>query len=534
MAAGGAPLHLPVLRGGAPYRSLEAVPLTDLRTGEPVAELSMAHPALIARDLSTAGARAGAALAALPFEERMAICRRAADAFALGELAIGCDGETQSPEGYLRQLAATTGMPLALGRANLEKLRTTLAQMAEVIDGLTRGLPAAAFAGAAAAREQGAAAARFQRQSDLLGAVLPSNSPGVHGLWLAAPALGVGLALKPGRGEPWTPLRLLHALAAAGWPREALSYYPTEHAGGAEILLRCGRSLLFGDQATVAPWRGDPRVQVHGPGLSKVIFGADQLADWPAHLDLVASSILANGGRSCTNASGVWLPAPPPPPPPPPGAAAPAAGGAARGGPRSTPGRELAEALARRLAAVEARPLDDPRAELAAWPDAAAARRVSDWIDRRLAPGEAEDLTAAARGGGRLAEVDGCTFLLPTLIWVRDPGHPLAHAELLFPFCAVVEAPADELLGRIGPTLVATAVTADGAFRRQLLNCRNIDHLHLGAVPTWQVSFAQPHEGNLFDLLYRRRAVREADLRPPWRAAAAPAPVTSSLEGAPP
>jgi acyl-CoA reductase-like NAD-dependent aldehyde dehydrogenase len=526
MAARGAPLHLPVLRGGTPYRSLETAPLLDLRTGERVAELGMAHPAMIARDLSTAGARAGAALAALPFDERLAICRRAADRFALGELAVGCDGETQSPDGYLRQLAATTGMPLALGRANLEKLRATLAQMAEVVAGLTRGLPAAAFDGAAT--EQGAAAARFQRQSDLLGAVLPSNSPGVHGLWLAAPALGVGLALKPGRSEPWTPLRLLHALAAAGWPREALSCYPTAHAGGAEILLRCGRSLLFGDQATVAPWRGDPRVQVHGPGLSKVLFGADQLADWPAHLELVASSILANGGRSCTNASGVWLPAPS-------AAAAPAAGGARLGGgPRSTPGRELAEALARRLAAVEARPLDDPRAQLAAWPDAAAARRVSDWIDRRLAPGEAEDLTAAARGGGRLAEVDGCTFLLPTLIWVRDPGHPLAHAELLFPFCAVVEAPADELLSRIGPTLVATAITADGEFRRQLLDCRDIDHLHLGAVPTWQVSFAQPHEGNLFDLLYRRRAVREADLQPPWRAAAAPAAVASSPEGATP
>jgi acyl-CoA reductase-like NAD-dependent aldehyde dehydrogenase len=540
MAAGGAPLHLPVLRCGTPYRSLEAAPLVDLRTGEPVAELGMAHPALIARDLSTAGARAGAALAALPFDERLAICCRAADCFALGELAIGCDGETQSPDGYLRQLAATAGMPLALGRANLEKLRATLAQMAEVIDGLTRGLPAAAFAGAAP--EQGAAAPQFQRQSDLLGAVLPSNSPGVHGIWLPAPALGVGLALKPGRGEPWTPLRLLHALAAAGWPREALSYYPTAHAGGAEILLRCGRSLLFGDQATVAPWRGDARVQVHGPGLSKVLFGADQLADWPAHLELVASSILANGGRSCTNASGVWLPAPAPGAAAAPAApAAPAAGSARRGGPSSAEGRELAEALARRLAAVEARPLDDPRAQLAAWPDAAAARRVSDWIDRRLAPGEAEDLTAEVRGGGRLTEVDGCTFLLPTLIWVRDPGHPLAHAELLFPFCAVVEAPADELLSRIGPTLVATAVTADEELRRQLLDCRAIDHLHLGAVPTWQVSFAQPHEGNLFDLLYRRRAVREAPLHPAWPAAtvagavagaSAVAAATSSLEGA--
>jgi acyl-CoA reductase-like NAD-dependent aldehyde dehydrogenase len=520
MAARRAALHLPVLRGGTPYRSLEAAPLLDLRSGEPVAELGLAHPALIARDLAGAGDRAAAALGALPFGERLAIYRRAADHFALGGLPVGYDGETQSPETYLRQLAATTGMPLALGRANLEKLRATLAQMDEVIDGLSRSLPATVFAGTAA--EQSAASVHFQRQSDLLGAVLPSNSPGVHGLWLPAPALGAGLALKPGRSEPWTPLRLLHALAAAGWPKQALSLFPTGHAGGAEILLRCGRSLLFGDAATVAPWRGDARVAVHGPGFSKVLFGADQLAEWPAHLEVVASSILANGGRSCTNASGVWLPAPNG-----------AAGSAPPGGPRSTPGRELAAALASRLAAVEARPLDDPLAQLAAWPGAAA-RAVSDWIDRQLAPGEAEDLTAAVRGSGRLTEIDGHAFLLPTLIWVRDPGHPLANAELLFPFCSVVEAPPDELLGRIGPTLVATALTADEDFRRRLLECRAIDHLHLGAVPTWQVSFAQPHEGNLFDLLYRRRAVRAGSLRPAGASSVAVAPpgAASSLEAA--
>ncbi len=481
--------HLPVWRAGVPYRSLAVTRLHDVASGEPVAEVGQANAGLIARDLAAAPPAQLAELAELPLGERLAICGRAAALFAEGELAIGFDGETQSPDGYLRDVSATTGIPWSLARDNREKLRATLERMAEVVDGLTRGLPAAALDGDGEA----GAESHFQRLADVLGAVLPSNSPGVHGLWLPAPALGVGLALRPGRDEPWTPLRLLAALAAAGCPRSALSFYPSDHAGAAEILLRCERSLLFGDAATVRPWCGDPRVQVHGPGFSKVLFGEDQLARWPAHLELVASSILANGGRSCINASGVWL-----------------AGQRTRT--RSGPGRELAMALAERLAAVEARPLDDPRAELAAWPDPAAARRVSDWIDRRLAPGEAEDLTAAVRGDGRLAEAGGCTFLLPTLIWVRDPGHPLAHTELPFPFCAVVEAPRAELLAGIGPTLVATALTADEGLRRELLACRAIDHLHLGAVPTWQVSYAQPHEGNLFDFLYRRRALREASL----------------------
>jgi acyl-CoA reductase-like NAD-dependent aldehyde dehydrogenase len=363
--------------------------------------------------------------------------------------------------------------------------------MSAVLAGLTRDLPAQALDPAAPAPEADIAAASHYRPStDVLGAVLPSNSPGVHGLWLPAIALGIPLALKPGREEPWTPLRLLRALAAAGCPPGALGFYPSDHAGATEILLRAGRSLLFGDARTVGPWGKDPRVQIHGPGLSKVIFGADQVAEWPRYLETVVSSVAQNGGRSCLNASGVWLPV----------------------GGRAAAARELAEALAGRLATIEARSLSDPRAEIAAFPSAITARRISAWIDQQLATPGAEDLTATVRGKDRVAEVEGCTFLLPTVIWVSDPDHPLAHAELLFPFCAVVAAPADEILDRIGPTLVATAFTADPGFRQALLDCPTIDHLNFGPVPTWQISFAQPHEGNLFDHLYQRRAIRE--LRP--------------------
>ncbi len=516
-------MHLPVLRRGVAYRSAEAAPLRDLRDGRRIAEVGQANPALIARDLGAGeavgdgrgGARRALPLGDLPLASRLEICRRAAALFAEGDLPTGLDGETQSPAEYLRDLSATTGLPLALARWNLEKLRATLAQMDEVVDGLTRSLPADALDPLAPARS--GAAAHFQPSTDTLGAILPSNSPGVHGLWLPALALGVGVAAKPGREEPWTPLRLLCALAAAGCPPAALSYYPSSHAGATEILLRCGRSLLFGGAATVRAWQSDRRVRVHGPGFSKVVVGGDQLANWPAHLELIASSILANGGRSCTNASGVWL--------------------ADGGGPAD----ELAAALARRLAAVEALPLADPRATLAAWPDAAAARRTSEWIDRQLAPGVAEDLTAEARGAGRVAEVDGCTFLLPTLVRVRVPGHPLAQTELPFPFCAMVEVRRGELIGSLGKTLVATALTADEELRRDLLACRDVDHLHLGSVPTWQVSFAQPHEGNLFELLYRRRALTAAGLalaaapllseaRDPRSAVAAAAPLPRLLQ----
>ena len=78
----------------------------------------------------------------------------------------------------------------------------------------------------------------------------------------------------------------------------------------------------------------------------------------------------------------------------------------------------------------------------------------------------------------------------------------------LFPFAAVVEMPSSEIPARIGSTLVATALTHDAAFQRELMECASIDRLNLGPVPTSKVSWDQPHEGNLFDHLYRQRAIQ--------------------------
>ena len=458
--------HIPLLRGGRPYRSLEARPLRDLRTGEVIAEISQANPGLIGKDLPAMRR----SLQELSVRELLEIYGRAARLFAEADL-------PQSPEEYVRQLSATCGLPETLCRFNMEKIRTVLEGIEAVLAGLTRGLDLSVLDSGLGTQD--GRRLSYLPQAEVLGAVLPSNSPGVHNLWLPAPALKIPVALKPGSQEPWTPFRLCQALMAAGLPPAAIGFYPSEHAGASEILLRCGRSMLFGDEATVRPWKADPRVQIHGPGWSKVLFGEDQ--PWEPHLDLLVTSIAENGGRSCLNASGVWTP---------------------------HEGRELAEALAARLATIEALPLDHPEARLAAFPRPQVAHHISDLIDRQLRVPGAVDLTARIRGKGRVAEAGGCTFLLPTLIWCEDPDHPLANTELLFPFAVVVEAPQAEMLARIGPTLVATAITEDPSFQRELLDCHWIDRLNLGAIPTSRVSWDQPHEGNLFAHLYRQRAIQ--------------------------
>jgi acyl-CoA reductase-like NAD-dependent aldehyde dehydrogenase len=310
--------------------------------------------------------------------------------------------------------------------------------------------------------------------------VLPSNSPGVHALWVPTIALRIALVLKPGSAEPWTPYRVIQAFVKAGVPETAFGFYPTDHAGSGEILRRCGRGIVFGDVASTRPWQSDPRVEVHGPGYSKVVLGPDASADWERHLDLMASSILENGGRSCINASGVWV---------------------------TANAREIAEALAARLAVVTPRATEDPEAQLAPFANPQVAERISAMIDRELETPGAEDVTARLRGSGRVARRGSSTYLLPTLVRCDSPDHPLANREFLFPFASVVPVRPEEIPTRLGPTLAASVLTADQALLDRILASPLVHRLNLGALPTWKLAWDQPHEGNLFEHLYVRRAL---------------------------
>jgi len=474
-------VHLPILRAGRPYRSLHVAELRHVATGEPVAQVSQANRGLIARDL-LAASRNRETLQSLSVSELLAICKRAAELFVLAELDLDPEeGVRQTPDDYIDSLSVTTCMPRALCRNNMEKIRFVLAEMETVLGGLTRGLDLDVLD--AGWTEQQGRTVSYLGETDTLGVVLPSNSPGVHSLWLPAIPLKVPLTLKPGSREPWTPLRICQALLQAGCPGEALGYYPTNPSGSTEILLRSGRSMLFGDVSTVSAWKGDPRVQIHGPGWSKVLLGADLAGRWADYIGVMADSVAINGGRSCLNASGVWT---------------------------AAHGAEIAEALARKLGRIEVLPLDHPDAAVAAFSDPQIAWRISEQIDQRLEQSGAVDVSTELLGGERVVERAGCTFLRPTVIRCDDPDHPLTRAEYLFPFVTVVEMPQEEMLGRIGETLVGTAITEDERFQRELMAARNVDRLNLGAIPTSHVSWDQPHEGNLFEHLYRQRAFQSA------------------------
>ena len=470
-------IHIPILRAGKPYTSLSVQEVAHIQTREPFVRVSQANRGLVAKDLNAAAANKRA-LDAMSVSDLIAITRRAAHLFANADLPLG--DHLQSPEDYIRQVSGTTGMPEVLCRANLAKIQRACDEIEPILGGLTRGLNLSVLDGGWC--DQDGRSLSYICQTDALGAILPSNSPGVHALWLPAIPLKVPLALKPGREEPWTPFRIAQAFIKAGCPAEAFGFYPTDHGGATEILLRCGRAMLFGGGSTVAAWENDPRVEIHGPGQSKIIIGEDEIDRWEDHLDLIASSIAANGGRSCINASGVWVPA---------------------------HAREIAEALAERLATIRARPLHDPNAQLAAFTNPAFAEQISGALDIHLKTPGAEDLTQKLRGD-RLVEIHGLKFLNPTVIWCEDVAHPLANTEYLFPFASVVEVPQAEMLNAIGPSLVVTALTEDSALIDDLLASPYVERLNVGAIPTHQLSWDQPHEGNLFEHLYRQRALQWA------------------------
>jgi hypothetical protein len=91
--------------------------------------------------------------------------------------------------------------------------------------------------------------------------------------------------------------------------------------------------------------------------------------------------------------------------------------------------------------------------------------------------------------------------------------HPLANREFLFPYVAVVDVTPDELAlmpACLGPTLVVSAITTDAPLINRLLASDLVGRLNLGAIKTNQIAWDQPHEGNLFEHLYSRRAFQRA------------------------
>jgi acyl-CoA reductase-like NAD-dependent aldehyde dehydrogenase len=466
-------VRIPVVRWGKPYESLEIQEVVHFLTGEPIATVDQANGGLVSRDLRKA-AQARNTLREFTCDQLIGMVGEAADLFENESLPMG-DGQ-QTPDDFVKQQSASTGLPEHMCRANITKNCFVLRNMREILDALTRGLDLDILTRGYGIEDRGVVLS-FQAQAPVLGAVLPSNSPGVHTLWLPVVPLQMGLVLKPGSQEPWTAYRVAAAFEQAGIPKEVISLYPGGHDVGAAILSGCRRSMIFGSQKTIDQYAGNPGVQVHGPGFSKILLGDDCVDSWPDYLDSMVESVYINGGRSCINASGIWA---------------------------SRHTKEIAAAIAERLGPIEVKPPDDPESGLAAFTVAGVGPAVMNMIQQDLNQDGVTDCTAEY--GDRLVEMERCSYLRPMVVHAANADVEVAKKEYMFPFVSVVECPQDHMIQKIGSTLVGTAITNDEKWIGQLTAAINIDRLNIGNIATNRLNWLQPHEGNLIDFLFRSRA----------------------------
>ncbi|MDV6033698.1 MAG: aldehyde dehydrogenase family protein [Phycisphaera sp. RhM] len=472
-------ITLQPLRWGKPYESMEIKDVVHFDTGEPIAKFGSVGGGIVARDMKQAH-KARAALLKHSTADLIAMSKKAADLFENAELPVG--DSMQSVDQFVHQQSASTGLPEHMCRSNLKKNSFVLSHIDEILDCLTRGLDLDILSRGYGEEGRGVIVS-YQAQTPVLGAILPNNSPGVHTLWLPAIPLQIGLALKPGSQEPWTPYRMVSAFIQAGVPAEAFGLYPGGHDAGGAIMTKTPRSMIFGSAETVAQHAGNPRVQAHGPGWSKILIGDDVVDDWELYLDVMVESVLSNSGRSCINCSGIWA---------------------------SRHTREIAQAIAERIGPVDVLPPTDDQAQLAAFTVPAMATGTYAMVQQDLAESGVTDMTADY--GDKLIEREHCAYLRPMVVHADSPDRGVAMKEYMFPFVSVVECPQAEMLRRIGPTLVGTVLSRDPELVAAAGACVEIDRVNFGPIPTNRLNWLQPHEGNIIDFLFRSRAYQVADL----------------------
>ncbi|MEK0448879.1 MAG: hypothetical protein RL088_1147 [Verrucomicrobiota bacterium] len=472
--------HLPVLRLGRSYESLDKLDIKDHRSGEVRAMVSSINAGILRKDFRRLG-EARKALAKYSVAELIAMSAKAGEFFLNGTLPLGDKGHTQSADEYVATLSTTSGLPHVMVRRNMAKLHYALTHLDVILNGLSRGLDMTIIDRGFG--EQFGTKLSFFPACQALGLVMPSNSPAVNSLWLPAIALKTPVIIKPGRDEPWTPYRLIQAFIAAGVPAEAFGFYPTDHEGAGEILKSCGRALIFGDKSTTQQYANNPAIQLHGPGWSKFLIGEDCIENWRDYIDVIAGAISDNGGRSCINASAVVVP---------------------------RYAAEIADALAQKLGPIAPTSNDDPNARLSGFANPKMADFIEASIEDGLATPGAEDVTARYRGGPRKIIHEGGTFLRPTIVRCDSFAHPLANKEFLCPYASVVTCPQSEMLANIGYTLACSAITKDPSFIAELEAYPEIERLNIGPVSTMAISWDQPHEGNMFEFLWKRRSIERA------------------------
>jgi hypothetical protein len=169
--------HLPALRKGKPYDSLEKNEVKDHKTGEVKAEVSQVNAGIVRKDLARIG-EARAPLKKFTVAELIEISAKAGELFLNGTLPLGDRGHTQSRRNTSRPCRAPVGLPHIMVKRNMAKLHFALTNMKMILNGLSRGLDMSVIDNGLG--EQAGCPVSYFPTTQCLGLVMPSNSPAVN------------------------------------------------------------------------------------------------------------------------------------------------------------------------------------------------------------------------------------------------------------------------------------------------------------------------------------------------------------------
>ncbi|MBT2428565.1 MULTISPECIES: aldehyde dehydrogenase family protein [unclassified Streptomyces] len=382
----------------------------------------------------------------------------AAELFATATL----DGE--SPQEYARRVCHATGLTAtAVGQA-----------VADLTDEL-RALPVTTAAELPATGFGDGFDTRWVPRGRVFAAVMASNHPVPNISWARALFHGYSVLVKPGSRDPFTPARLLAALATAGLEPARAAFLPCSREVGEYLLREADRGIIYGGESAVATWHQRESVAVRGPGRTKALL--DVALD-DAVIDHLALSASFDGGTRCTNLSAVLTT------------------GAVE---------DVADRLAERLAELPSLPVTDDAATLLVVNRARAER-----LREQVAALRASLTDHSARAGEHetvVELVDGSFLLRPVVLSADRADHPAVGTELPFPF--VVVAPWTEADGvePLRDSLVLNLLTDREDLVEAAVREPSVRKVTRGRVLPWTATPGIPHDDNYTQFLLEPKGV---------------------------
>lgn len=375
---------------------------------------------------------------------------------------VGAVGDSAGFREYEARVSQATGLPVGWVRVSAHWLAFGLRHAAETLRAQSPTGGLGVYDEPSFTREQNVGLA-FAPRTRVLGVTMPANDPAVYAWPALALAMKVPVVLRPSDRDPFTAIRLARSLLDAGLPQGAIHVLPGDRSVGETVCNEADHAMAFGGEDAVGQYRDDPSVETYGPGNSVAIVAREPSE---REVETLVRGVARAGGRACFNltrivATGTCDP------------------------------NELADELARRLAQVDVGPIDDPRTDVPAFPDATTATR----IDERIESLDAPDVTDEHRDGTRFVDRSNVPRLLPTVVRSQT-----LVDELPFQFAGVTEVDREDVIDRIDGAYLAVCI-GDESLERELVRSPTVRKVYGGSYPA-SVDLRETHETYLASFLY--------------------------------